>query len=94
MGEKVLNIQTNGRKDAIVLYQIAEVSRPLTSLSATCDEGNWVVYAPEGGFIMNCETGERTYFERQGGIYELDLWIKDEGNRGSPQPPSVHRQGY
>ena len=73
MGQKVLNIQTDEGRDAKVLYQIAEVSRPLTSVSATCDQGNWVVYIPHGGFIMNTMTGERTSFERQGGIYELDL---------------------
>ena len=60
MGQKVLNIQTNEGKDTTVLYQIAEVSRPLTSVSATCDKGNWVVYGPEGGFTMKCETEERT----------------------------------
>ena len=94
MGQKALEVQTNEGKDTSVIYHIAEVSRPLTSVSATCDKGNWVVYTPEGGFIMNCQTGERTSFERHGGIYELDLWMKDEGNLGSPQPASFHRQGY
>ena len=46
MGQKALSIQTNDGKDTTVLYQIAEVSRPLTSVSATCDWGNWVVYTP------------------------------------------------
>ena len=86
MGQKVLNIQTNEGKDITVLYQIAEVSRPLTSVSATCDRGNWVVYTPQGGFIMNCQTRERTSFERQGGIYELDLWIRDDNNREAISP--------
>ena len=81
-------------RNAKVLYQIADVSRQVTSVSSSCDKGNWVVYTSQGGFLMNCQTGERTSFERQGGIYELDLWIKDEGNRGSPQPSSFHRQGY
>ena len=94
MGEKVLNIQTHEGRDTTVLYQIAEVSRPFTSVSATCDKGNWVVYTPEGGFIMKCQTGERTSFERKGGIYELDLWIRDEDNRRSSQPSSFPRQGY
>ena len=92
MGQKVLNIQTNEGRDATVLYQIAEVSRPLTSVSATCDKGNWVVYTPHGGFIMNTRTGERTNFERQGGIYELDLWVRDESNQGSSQSLSFPRQ--
>ena len=94
MGQKALNAWTSEWKDVNVLYQIAEVSRPLTSVSATCDKGNVVVYTSQGGFIQNCEAGERTHFERNGGIYELDLWMRDEDNPGSSQPPSVHRQGY
>ena len=82
MGQKVLNIQTNEGRDAKVLYQIAEVSRPLTSVSATCDKGNRIVYSPHGGFIMNTMTGERTSFERQGGIYELDLWVHTPSGEG------------
>ena len=93
MGEKVLEIQTNEGKDTTVLYQIAEVGRPLTSVSATCDRGNWVVYTSQGGFIINCQTGERTSFERSGGIYELDLWMRDENNHGSYSTSSFPRQG-
>ena len=76
-----------------MLYQIADVSRPLTSVSSTCDKGNWVVYTPQGGFIMNCHTGERTSFERKGGIYELDLWIRDTDMRGGNDSSGFPRQG-
>ena len=94
LGQKVLAIQTNEGKDTTVLYQIAEVSRPLTSTSAICDKGNWVVYTPQGGFIFNLTTGERTSFERRGGIYEFDLWMRNEDNRESSSPSSFPRQGY
>ena len=94
MCQKVLKIQTNEGRNTTVLYQIAEVSRPLTSVSATCDRGNWVVYTPQGGFIMKCQTGERTSFERKGGIYELDLWIKDEDMLGGEHSSSFPWQGY
>ena len=94
MGEKVLNVQTNEGRDANVFYQIAEVGRPLHSVSATCDRGNWVVYTSQGGFIINCQTWERTSFERSGGIYELDLWMRDENNYGGKSTSSFPRQGY
>ena len=94
MGQKLLNVQTDEGKDRQVLYQIAEVSRPLTSVSSLCDKGNWVVYTSQGGFIINCQTGGRTGFERQGSIYELGLWIKDDENRGTSQSSSFPLQGY
>ena len=86
MGQKALSIQTNEGRDATVVYHMVDVQRPLTSVSATCDKGDWVVYTPQCGFIVNCQTGERTSFERRGGIYELDIWIKNEDNQASPQP--------
>ena len=93
MGQQQLHVQTNEGRDATVVYQIAEVSRPLTAVSATCDSGNWVVYTPQGGFIINCETGRRTHFERNGGIYELDLWVRNEDMQHVGQPAGFHRQG-
>ena len=78
----------------MVVYQIAEVSQPLTAASGTCDQGTWVVYTPHGAFIMNCQTGERASFDRKGGIYELDFWITDEDMLGGEHPSSFPRQGY
>ena len=65
-GSRRFKVQTNEGRDAMVLYQTAEVSRPLTAVSQTCDNGNWVVYTPEGGFIWNLKTGGKTNFERRG----------------------------
>ena len=95
MGQKVLNVQTKEGKNTTVVYQAAEVSRPLTSVGATCDRGNWVVYNSQGGFILKCQTGERTSFDRtESGIYELDLWMRDENSSGGSQSSSFPRQGY
>ena len=108
LGQKCVRFTTNEGKNATGLYQIADVHRPLTSVSSTCDKGNWVVYTSKGGFILNCETGDRTYFDRVGGIYELDLWVSREPDPGGfqgPAPTNVsqyeagpnwgfHRQGY
>ena len=93
MGQQKLKIQTNEGRDAMVLYQIAEVSRPLTAVSQTCDNDNWVVYTPEGGFIWNLKTGGKTSFERRGGIYELDLWVKDSDLTGGNQSSGFPRPG-
>ena len=68
-GQQKMKVQTNEGRDAMVLYQIAEVSRPLPAVSQTCDNGNWVVYTPEGGFIWNLTTGGKTNIERGGCIY-------------------------
>ncbi len=93
MGQQKLKIQTNEDRDAMVLYQVAELSRPLTAVSESCDNGNWVVFTPEGGFIWNLKTGGKTSFERRGGIYVLDLWVKDSDLNGGNQSSVFPRPG-
>jgi hypothetical protein len=93
MGQQKLRVQTNEGRDAMVLYQIAEVSRPLTAVSQTCDNGNCVMFTPNGGFIWNLKTGSKTNFERRGGIYELDLWVKDADLAGGGTSTGFPRPG-
>ena len=77
MGQQVLDVVTNEGHEAKALYQIAEVTRPLTAVGSTCDRGNVVVYGPYGGCIINRGSGLQTKFDRRGGIYELDLGTHD-----------------
>ena len=92
-GHQKRRVQTNERRDAMVLYHIAEVSRPLTAVSQTCDNGNCVMFTPNGGFIWNLKTGSKTNFERRGGIYELDLWVKDADLAGGGTSTGFPRPG-
>ena len=61
-----------------MLFQIADVSKPLVSVSAICERGNRVVFGRGGGFILNLESGEQTPFFRQNGIYVLEMWLLNE----------------
>ena len=54
MGQQRMKVMTNEGNDSRVLFQSAEVSRPLTAVSATCDAGN-VVVDGRGGFHPNHE---------------------------------------
>lgn len=65
-GSKGLNIVTDEGRQAKGLFQVAEVSRPLTAVSQTCGRGNIVVYCPGGGFVHSMTSGEDT-LRRDGG---------------------------
>ena len=41
-------------------FQVADVSRPLMSVSKVCGMGNRVVFGAGGGYILNLETGAAT----------------------------------
>jgi hypothetical protein len=86
LGQQTLNVVTNEGHETQTVYQIAEVTRPLTAVGTTCDKGNIVVYGPGGGCIYHMGSGIQTNFARRGGIYELDLWMKTDQTHSCEQP--------
>ena len=77
LGEQHLAAQTEAGEDTSVLFQIADVSRPLISVSAICEMGNRVIFGRGGGVVQNLATGAETPFYRKNGIYHLNLWVYD-----------------
>ena len=66
-------------------YQVADVRKPLTSVSRLCDEGNRVVFCRGGGIIQNLNTAACTPFWREGNIYILNMWIDLEPSAVFPR---------
>ena len=69
-------------KESELKYQIADVSRPLNSVSEICDageQGQVVVLGRAGGMIINLANGNQTPFQREDGVYCLDVWVKPKG---------------
>ena len=83
LGEKVLDIVMEDGRETQVKYQVADVSRPLNSISEICDAGGKygqiVLFGRTGGAILNLETGIQTPFAREDGIYTMDVWVKPKG---------------
>ena len=84
LGEQELHVVTDNGLDTTVLFQLADVSRPLMSVSAICDRGNRVMFGRNGGVIQNLETGQGIPFERQGGVYALGIWIRGPSSAAAP----------
>ena len=72
-----------------VLFQVAEVSKPLVSVSALCERGNRVIFGRSGGVVQNLKTGQDIPFYRRNGIYILSMWLLDEP-KDTTTPP-FHR---
>ena len=91
LGEQVLDVVLDGGQESQIKYQIAEVSRPLNSISEICDaggdHGQMVIFGRSGGAVVNLRTGEQTPFKREEGIYCLDVWVK-------PKAAGFQRQGW
>ena len=93
LGEQLLDVAMLDGKEGKVLYQMADVERPLNSVSEICDaggaEGQYVIFGRSGGAIVNLSTGRQTPFKREDGIYNLEFWVKPRVDSASGFP----RQG-
>ena len=86
LGEQLLHAITEAGDETSVLFQIADVSRPLVSVSAICEMGNRVIFGRGGGVVQNLTTGRETPFYRKDGIYVLSLWLQDSQEEGFRRP--------
>ena len=80
LGEKCVPFVDENGQAAESVFQVAEVTRPLESVTETCDEGCRVVLGSGGGFIYHLRTGTYTPIHRRGRLYEVDRWIKVPDN--------------
>ena len=86
LGQQRLNVTTDEGEGRSVTFQVAEVNRPLTSVAKICDQGNRVVFGAQGGYILNVKTGKMTQFQRESGVYTLNLWLKAGGTSSFGRP--------
>ena len=76
LGEQSLSVVSDLGTEYNRKYQIAEVTRPLDSVSEVCDSGNRVVFGSGGGFIFNVRAQEVTPFSRNGKLHEIHQWLR------------------
>ena len=77
LGQQHLKACTEQGDETEVLFQIADISKPLVSVSAICEKGNRVIFGRAGGVVQNLATGKLIPFQRENGIYVLSLWLED-----------------
>ena len=65
-----------------MMFQTAEIERPLISASQLAASGNNVVFTKTGGTIVYEQSGKRTLLHKRGGIYVLRMWIPADPAQG------------
>ena len=78
-GQKVLSVVTEDWDKYKMTYQVADVVKPLTSVSNICDAAdglNTVTFTSKGGWIYHAEDNKYTTFHRENGVYLLRTWIR------------------
>lgn len=91
-GEKNLELMTDEGEWARATFQIAEVTRPLCSVSRVCDRGNKVVFGAGGGYVEHLASGKRSYFQRSHNVYVMNMHVL-MGSDGHDTSEGFARQG-
>ena len=87
LGELDVQFFTHEGHAAEILFQLADIERPLIAVSSLAKAGNVVELREDGGNISH-HSGKVTELERRGGTYVLRMWVPAD----EPVAP-FHRQG-
>ena len=88
LGEKAIVAETSEGNVFSLGFQVANVTKPLAAVGKICDAGNWVTFGPQSGYIESTKSGVVTEFQRENGVYMLEVWA-----RAPNQTPGFARQG-
>ena len=77
IGQQAVRFRTDEDLAAGLLFQTAEIVRPLVSASQPAAAGNRVIFSDEGGEIVNKKTSKRTSLHKRRSIYVLRMRILD-----------------
>ena len=90
LGERRCLLMTLGSSTAKrIVFQVADVHKPLLSISRCADMGFTCVLGKLGGYLQDEMTGERIPLQRRENLYVLRTWVRaDTGqvNRDQPFP--------
>ena len=71
-------MDTNSEKpvDISVDFEVANITRPLGSVSKLVRKHNRVVFDDDGSYIENKASGEKVPLREEQGLYFLDIWVE------------------
>ena len=68
-----------------IVFQIADVHKPLLSITACSDMGYDCYLGKEGGSLRDRATGEVIPLERRGSLYTLKMWVRQAADADNGQ---------
>ena len=79
IGEKRCMMMTEGSGvPKKIVFQIADVHKPLLSISRLADNGFLCMLGKDGGYLEDTETGERIPLTRRDNLYVMKAWVRQD----------------
>jgi len=69
-----------------IVFQVADVHKPLLSISGCADMGFDCYLGDKGGHLLDKQTGERIPLERRDSLYIMRAWIRQDPGINVSQP--------
>ena len=89
-GQVQLNLEMGSAdgtiRDLASTFQVAEINRPLMSVSKICDAGVACVFNSIGAVVMNAKGVAICRFEKRGGLYVSKMKLKPREPFGRQVP--------
>ena len=80
-----------------IVFQVADVHKPLLSVSRCADMGFKCILEKESGYLEHQQTGECIPLHRRDNLYHMRVWVKNDLAAqpipGDPRPPN-HHEGF
>ena len=87
LGERRCEVMTVGSLQAKrITFQVADVHKPLLSISGCADMGFDCFLGQYGGQLRDRVTGELIPLERHGSLYTVRMWVRQDPNAKPSQP--------
>ena len=85
VGERHCLMMTEGsRMQKRIIFQCADVHKPLLSISRVADMGYECRLGANGGLLVDNHTGETIPLHRRGNLYHMKAWVKDDTTPSTP----------
>ena len=87
LGERHCEVFCEGAASPMMMhFQVADIHRPLLSLSRAADQGFRSHLGANGGWLEDSKTGECIPIQRRGNLYIMHMWVRAGPDERPPDP--------
>ena len=91
LGERHCEVYCEGAGNSMMMhFQVADIHRPLLSLSRAADQGFRSVLDQHGGYLEDTQSGEQIPIQRRGNLYIMQIWIRAGSDERPPDNGNQH----
>lgn len=69
-----------------IIFQVADVHKPLLSISKVADAGYECHLHGHGGYLLDVSMGEKVRIQKRGSLYPMRGWLKEAKAAGFGRP--------